>query len=368
MACHWQRRPLLVRRAIPGFRSPVDLETVFGLAARDDVESRLVTAFRNRWRLARGPFDRAALPPLDRPGWTLLVQGADLHLPEIHGLMRRFRFVGDARLDDVMISVASDGGGVGPHLDAYDVFLLQASGRRRWRIAPTGFPRRPPPMREDVPLKMMQPFQATRDWILDPGDMLYLPPGWAHDGTAVGPCATFSIGFRAPSRLEFLRAFLADVADDPEGADPRFSDRGLAATRRPAELPATLQQTLREWAGHWRPSRAQVDRYIGRFLTEPKPNVWFDAPPRAQSLEAFRQRLAGGRLELDPRTRMLYRGRQLFVNGELFATGSNRCLRKLADVRCLDGASLELARQDSEIVALLHQWWTHGWIRHHKRD
>ena len=221
MRRHWQREPLLVRNALPGFVAPVQPARLFELAASEDAQSRLVTATGGRWRLTHGPIDPDSLPPLTRARWTLLVQGVDTLDDSVRGLLDRFRFVADARLDDLMISYATDGGGVGPHLDSYDVFLIQAHGRRRWRVGP--------PCADDIqpglPLKILSRFEPDREWVLEPGDMLYLPPKWAHDGVALGPCMTYSVGFRAPSRHELLCAFLADAADcPPDGPDARYRD------------------------------------------------------------------------------------------------------------------------------------------------
>jgi len=213
MRRHWQRKPLLVRSAIADLAAPVTRTQMFALAARDDVESRLIErADDDTWRLRHGPLPRRALPPLSRPGWTLLVQGLDLHADAAHELLARFRFVPAARLDDLMLSYASDTGGVGPHIDSYDVFLLQVQGRRRWRIGPC----KNPQVRDNVPLKMLAHFDYEQTWLLEAGDMLYLPPGWAHEGVAVGgDCMTASIGFRAPAADELAQALLARLADEP---------------------------------------------------------------------------------------------------------------------------------------------------------
>ena len=213
MQRHWQRRPLLVRGAISGFEPPVSRTDLFALAARDDVESRLVLdTGRSGWSLTHGPIARSALPPLRRPGWTLLVQGVDLHDDGAHALLNEFRFVPDARLDDLMISLASDGGGVGAHVDSYDVFLLQASGRRRWRIAhefDTALDAR-------APLKVLRRFVAEQEYVLEPGDLLYLPPNWAHEGVAVGGnCMTCSIGMRAPRRDALAAEIVQRMAESP---------------------------------------------------------------------------------------------------------------------------------------------------------
>src|SRR6186713_588172 len=249
MRRHWQRKPLLVRAACPDALPDVDRSRLFALAARDDVESRLVQRAAARWSVRPGPIARRALPTLATRAWTLLVQGVDLHDEQAHRLLRCFRFIPDARLDDVMCSYASDGGGVGPHVDSYDVFLLQLAGRRRWRIGRVARPR----LRDDVPLKMLDGFAASDEWLLDPGDMLYLPPGWGHDGIAEGPCLTASIGFRAPDAvglaadaLQRLAEAALDARDEAAGGrrpgNPLYADRSQPATGSPARIPTALQR------------------------------------------------------------------------------------------------------------------------------
>ena len=359
---HWQRRPLLVRQAIAGFASPVSPAELYELAGRDEVESRLITSAGDRWRLDRGPFDAGGLPSLRRKHWTLLVQGVDQQLDRVHQLLGRFRFISDARLDDLMISIAGDGGGVGPHLDSYDVFLLQASGRRRWRWGPTD-PRHPPAFKTGLPLKILQRFEPAHEAILEPGDLLYLPPGVAHEGSAVGACMTFSIGFRAPSRLEYLRAWLGDAADGITGADPRYVDHGRIATSTPAEIPLSLDRQLARWARSWRPTERELHRFNGRFLTEPKANVWFEPPARKLGPLPFARHAARHGLRIDRRTRIAYRGRDLFINGECFPGAAVQSMRSLADGRAMRGEVLADAMKDSAIAGLLHQWWAQGWIK-----
>src|SRR5882672_541803 len=235
MRRYWQRRPLLVRQALPNLSAPIEAAGLFTLAQRDEVEARLVTAF-NGWRLEHGPIARRRIPPLGKAGWTLLVQGVDLHDDRAAELLARFRFIADARLDDLMVSYASDGGGVGPHIDEYDVFLLQARVRRRWRIGKGD----PDDFVPDLPLKVLRRFRPQQEWVLEPGDLLYLPPGVAHEGTAVGgDCITCSIGFRAPAWRELLEPWFDTLAARPM-QDGRYADRGAAPTRRPARLPHTF--------------------------------------------------------------------------------------------------------------------------------
>ena len=356
----WQQRPLLVRQALPAIAPPLSPEALLDLAGDDTVQSRLVSAFGGRWRLAHGPFDAGELPALSRKRWTVLVQGVNLHNDAAHGLMSRFRFIPDARLDDLMISLASDQGGVGPHLDSYDVFLIQLWGRRRWQIAPPGRDA----LRAGLPLKILSDFQPTASWVLEPGDMLYLPPGWAHDGVAEGACMTASVGFRAPSRLEFLREFLADAADDPGGADPRFCDPKRRRSREQAAVPADLHATLRQWASGWRPSRLAIDRFIGRFLTEPAAQVFFDGVDYA-GFAAFKRSAQRSGLRLDRRTRMVYRSHLFFINGEVSPLppgASPKLLRRLANARGLTPQQSAELLKDRAISAQVFDWAQAGWL------
>lgn len=353
MRRHWHKTPLLVRQALPQIQPPIARTELFALAARDDVESRLVQRDGRLWRLRSGPLSRRALPPLSRPGWTLLVQGLDLHVDAAHALLSRFRFVPDARLDDLMVSYASDGGGVGPHVDSYDVFLLQVSGRRRWRVGRCTRP----VLRDDVPLKMLARFEPEQDWILEPGDMLYLPPGWAHDGVAVGDdCMTASIGFRAPTDVELAQALLARLADEAgESSARRYRDAGQPAAQRPSEVPAPLQTFARDAAAAALARPGAVARALGEWLTEPKPQVWFEGSSGVH-------RRTGGGLAADRRTRMAYDATHVFINGESFRAGGRdaRLIRRLADRRGL--GERDLARLSPQALTLVTEWVEAGWL------
>jgi 50S ribosomal protein L16 3-hydroxylase len=352
MKRHWQKRPLLVRGAVPGFRPLLTRTELFGLAGRDEVESRLVVQQGRDWRFQRGPFARRALPALSRPGWTLLVQGADLHHAPAHELLSQFRFVPQARLDDLMISWASDGGGVGPHFDSYDVFLLQAQGRRRWRIGR----QKDLSLREGVPLKILANFEPEEEHVLEPGDMLYLPPRYAHDGIAEGECQTYSIGFRSPARGELARELLLRLADDAgeiAGAAV-YSDPSQEATGTPGEVPARLQQFAAEAVHAALKEPLALGRALGEYLTEPKASVWFEAPARLRG--ALRE------VALDRRTSMMYDAQHVFINGESYrASGRDaRLMRLLADRRSLGRDDLAAASPDA--LALLQAWRESGWI------
>ena len=352
MKRHWQKKPLLVRQAIPGFTPLLDPTALFDLASREDVESRLLSQGNKGWQFRRGPFQRRSLPALKTPDWTLLVQGVDLHDDGVHQLMQQFRFVPDARLDDVMISYATNGGGVGPHFDSYDVFLLQAHGRRRWRIGrQKDFSLQP-----DVPLKILSNFVAEEEFVLEPGDMLYLPPRWAHDGVAVGECMTYSIGFRQPARDEMVRELLQRVADDATYlvGDAAYRDPGQPATAQPALVPEAMLEFARDAVERALNQPDHLALLLGELMTEPKPNVWFGDGDGAGRVD--------GGVRLDRRTRMLYDSRHVFINGEGFrATGADaRLMRALADARQLGAAQVQRLRDGAR--ELLEQWRQAGWL------
>lgn len=350
MKKHWQKKPLLVRNAIPDFQPLLAPSELFALAGREDVESRLVVREGKSWRLQRGPFARRALPALKRPDWTLLVQGVDLHDARAHALLHGFAFLPAARLDDLMISYATDGGGVGPHFDSYDVFLLQAQGRRRWRIGR----QKDLVLEESVPLKILANFEPEEEYVLEPGDMLYLPPRYAHDGVAEGECQTYSIGFRAPAQAELARELLTRIAEEAAEDAPEqlYRDPAQPATDAPGAIPQALSVFAQKALAEALKDPAALDRALGAYLTEPKANVWFE-PGRAP--RALRS------IALDARTRMLHDKRHVFINGEAWrAAGRDAALmRRLADQRRLDAR--ELAGASEAARELLQAWCEAGW-------
>lgn len=352
---YWHKKPLLIRQALPGFKPVLTRDALFELAAHDDVESRLVSNFKQQWQMQNGPLDQ--LPSVKKQGWTLLVQGVNLHDHAADALLQQFRFIPDARLDDLMISYATDAGGVGPHFDSYDVFLLQAEGERRWRISA----QKDLSLVEGVPLKILQNFQAEQEFILKPGDMLYLPPHYAHDGVALGECMTYSIGFRAPSYQELGEAFLQHMADSID-LPGRYADPDLGITRHPAEIDRVMLATVAAELLKVQFTEDDITIFFGEYLSEPKPNVFFDPPARPMTLIRFTQSAFKRGVALSPKTRMLYRGKHIFINGESFAAGraDKSSLTTLADARRLDGAQVSQASQD--VLDALHAWYADGWL------
>lgn len=363
MRTTWQRRPRLIRQALAGFIAPVSPAQLFTLAARDDVESRLVTAFGGRWKLRHGPLAASALPTRTRAGWTLLVQGVDLVLPAAAALREKFRFISDARLDDVMVSYASDGGGVGPHVDSYDVFLLQAHGRRRWRISR----QRDLDLVPGLPLKILASFRPTQEWVLEPGDLLYLPPGVAHEGSAVGPdCVTCSVGFRAPAYRDLTDPWLdalAETAHDLPALRAQLEDAADRPARQPARLPSQMIDRAHARLATLRPTRAHAEQALLAVLSEPKQTVSFAPPARPLAAATFARTIAQRGVRLDLRTRLLHTGDRLGINGETEPLPSiqRATLTRLANQRALTPA--QCARLPPALCARLYGWYVDGWLQ-----
>jgi 50S ribosomal protein L16 3-hydroxylase len=315
---YWQKRPLFLPQALPGFAGVIGKRALAALAARDDVESRIVERHGRRWETRHGPFRR---PFIGKRNATLLVSGVNLHVAAADSLLRRFAFIPQARLDDVMVSYATPGGGVGPHVDSYDVFLLQGPGRRRWRT-------------------------SEKEYIANPGDMLYLPPGIEHDGVALDECFTYSIGFRAPRGSELGAAFL-DWLHERGLPDAAYRDPGLEPARHPARLPAGMLGFAGRVLSGIRWSRRDVADFVGRYLSAPKPHVVFH-PGKDR----------GSRVRLDPKTQLLYSGDRFFLNGESFTVSPRAAfaLRALADRRESE------RRRLAPLADLIAEWRRAGYV------
>jgi 50S ribosomal protein L16 3-hydroxylase len=358
MRRHWQKKPLLIRQAIPDMVPLLDRQALFELAAQSHVQSRLVQRKAGKWTMKSGP--HAKLPSPKTSDWTLLVQGVDLHHAGAHALLQQFRFVPDARLDDLMISYASAGAGVGPHFDSYDVFLLQATGQRRWRIGP----QKDLTLEEGVPLKILANFEPTLEVVLNPGDMLYLPPRYAHQGDAVGPdCMTYSIGFRAPRAGELARELLARLADEQDlpGDPPQlYADPAQTATASPAAVPKALLDFAYQAVQRAAADKTLLRQMLGEMLTEPKPDVWFVAGKAPRRIQAVR---------LDRQSRMMWDGGLVFLNGESWrmAGWEAKALRHLAEQRRL--IAIDFVAKDclstwtsGDFHQILCDWVAHGWL------
>ncbi|AVO55514.1 cupin domain-containing protein [Ectopseudomonas mendocina] len=265
---YWQKKPLLVRQAIPDFESPISPDELAGLALEEEVESRLVIEHGERpWELQRGPFNEDTFQELPERDWTLLVQAVDQFVPEVAELLEDFKFLPKWRIDDLMISFAAPGGGVGPHFDNYDVFLLQAHGHRRWQVGQMCDS--DSPLLPHADLKILAQFEPTDEWVLAPGDMLYLPPCLAHCGTAEDDCMTYSVGFRAPSAAEVLTHFtdfLGQFLPDEE----RYSDADIQPSEDPNQIQRDALERLKALLNEHMSDERLLMTWFGQFMTEPK--------------------------------------------------------------------------------------------------
>jgi 50S ribosomal protein L16 3-hydroxylase len=365
---YWQREPIVLKAAFAQFVSPVSIQQVLDEARLDHSQSRLISCKNDQWTLTQAPLPK--LPPLSRKDWTVLLQGADTHWDSIAAILAQFRFIPDARLDDLMISVASDGGGVGPHIDSYDVFLLQAHGQRHWHWSKP----KNTQWREDQPIKLLSQFdrngKGVQQAILEPGDMLYLPPGWAHDGIALGACMTFSIGFRSITQPELISEFLGRVAgSDTQTSKPQLHTipslalQQTVAAKEPAQIPTQMISTYRQWISDWRPTVLQMDQVIGQMLSEPRDNVVFNSAERKLTPLQFLKlaRLHG--LRLNRASKALFTGKLLFINGEaLTADQFSSVLVELFNHRKLTNTSLNALTNPAPEWSLLLDWYDAGWI------
>ncbi|HWU04064.1 MAG TPA: cupin domain-containing protein [Novosphingobium sp.] len=288
----WQKQPRLIRNPWQHWQNPLEPDELAGLACEEGVEARLITRKGDTLAMERGPLPEERFGELGAEPWTLLVQAVDHYVPDVAALIEPFRFVPDWRIDDVMVSYATDGGGVGPHYDQYDVFLIQGLGRRKWRVGPLCDAQTPLAPHED--LRLLAGFESLEEWVLEPGDILYVPPGFAHDGIAVGDdCMTYSIGFRAPSRAELVEAWCARQAD-AMAEDDRYADPDLATQPHPGEITGETIERLHKMVLDALADREAFARWFGHYNTLPKYAETDWRPEQAIDRQALQAQLADG--------------------------------------------------------------------------
>ncbi len=357
---YWQKKPLLIRQAFPQFQGLINPQQLIALACTEDIQARLVTRQRGKFKLRQAPFEPADFERLGKKSeantkWTVLVQGVNHYLLEAAGLLKHFAFIPHARLDDLMVSYAPQGGGVGPHFDSYDVFLLQGSGHRRWQISAQG----DRSLIAGAPLRILSDFRVEQEWVLEAGDMLYLPPHYAHNGIAEDDCMTYSIGFRTPAHQELAEQFLVYLQDRivVEGS---YTDPDLKTQQYPSEISLAMLRQVGQVIKQIRWDKEDIANFLGCFLSEPKPHIFFDVPARPWSLAKFEQAIKNKGLKLDLKSQMLCHAHWIFINGEAHSVNESdyRLLRTLADKRelpPLKGGAVEL-------LELLYQWYLDGYI------
>jgi 50S ribosomal protein L16 3-hydroxylase len=354
---HWHKRLRVIREAIRDFADPLTPEDIMKLATREGVESRLVIRDGKRWTLEHGPFKAARFKQLPNKNWTLLVQGLNLYVPAADALLRKFDFLPQVRLDDVMVSLAAPGGGVGPHFDSYDVFLLQGIGTRRWRLSEQDDLELDP----NAPLKILKKMRPSLEIDLVAGDMLYLPPHVAHDGVAAqreGFCTTYSIGFRAPTNQEIADAFSQWVVETAE-IEGRLTDPELTATDKPGKIPAIYAKKVADAIAQLQIDKDTITQFAGCFATELKLNVMFTPPVSPLSRAAFAKQARAQGVHLDAGVQCVYDAKHLYINGDAFVMLGDRAFwETLADRR---SATLDQALA-TETIDALHGWYQDGWL------
>ena len=335
---YWQKKPLLIRQAIPNFKGLLDANELAGLACEEEVQSRIVQFKKSKWSVKKGPFDDADFAKLPKKNWTLLVQSVNHHLPEATDLLSLFNFIPHARLDDLMVSYAPKGGGVGAHVDSYDVFLLQGSGKRNWKIST----QTDLSLLEDAPLRILKNFKPEQEWVLEAGDMLYLPPQIAHWGISESDdCMTYSIGFRAPKTQELMHEFLSYLQDNinEEGL---YTDPDLKLQNHPSEISDKMIEHVNTMLHKMTWDKNCVADFLGRYLTEPKLDIVFE-PARKISKSEFTKQLAKKTLRLSLKSQMLFTHNHFYLNGEKLTVPDAlmQLTRDLADTRHLNTPALQ---------------------------
>ena len=350
---YWQRRPLLIRGALKEQPAPLSRASLFSLAGQDEVECRILIGNKKEWSVEHGPFSAHYLRKINAPHWALLVQSVNLYEDTADTLLRSFDFIPQLRLDDLMISWSSSGGGVGPHIDSYDVFLIQSIGRKRWRIHT-----HPPDTRciEGLPLSILRRFSAEEDWVLEPGDMLYLPPGVAHYGLALEPGMTCSVGFRAPNATDLGRRFLEYQSERMEYTGV-YQDKGISPPQNTALIDDGSLRRLWHIISPKKRFSEDFVPFLGEYLTEPKSHVVFEPPTPPLSLNTFTRKLFSSQIHLNRKTILLYRPPLLYINGESAPLPSGDWLPQLAHQRYLNGKGIP-----STSIPLLYSWYNANWV------
>ena len=352
---YWQKKPLLVRKALPNFQGPLTRDALIKIACKEDTQSRLITKENKKWQLKQGPLVLKDFDLLSKKKWTLLVQDVNHLLPTARDLLLQFNFIPYSRLDDLMVSYAKKGAGIGPHFDSYDVFLLQGMGRKRWQISA----KKDNGLVANIPLKILSRFDCEQEWILEPGDMLYLPPGYAHNGVAEDECITYSIGFRSASYQELITHFLFYLQDNIE-VSGIYSDPDISLQFHPARINSTMLHQVKIILNKIKWGDKDIKHFLGIYLTEPKSHIFFKRTADPMTQNKFMLHIEKKGLELNLKSRMLCMEKTIYLNGYVHRINTNTypLLEKFADHQTLS----KIKNLDNETVTLLYQWYLDGYI------
>ena len=310
---YWQKKPLLIKNAIPNFVSPITESDLFIIAQNEEAVSRLIEHKQGIWQVKYGPFKKSDLPKKTNIPWTILVQNINHYFPFAESFLNLFKFIPYARLDDLMISYATKKGSVGPHFDSYDVFLFQAQGAREWKISD----QKKFTLDKKSSIKIITNFKSKNSWVLKPGDMLYLPPNIGHWGISQSDdCLTYSIGFRAPGTFEIQSKFLDFIQDHLiTNENEIYKDPNLTPQKNPAEISSNMTKAMRNIVDRLRWDKSSINHFIGQLLSEPIESSIFETR-KPLSLKAFEKRIVNKTLKLNSKTRMLFIKNNFYINGE----------------------------------------------------
>ena len=365
---YWQKRPLLIRGALPNFQSPITPDELAGLSCEEDVESRLILerAGATPWSVEHGPIDESRFSELPETLWTLLVQECNRYVPELAALLDQFNFIPNWRVDDVMASYAPAQGSVGPHTDQYDVFLIQALGTRRWQISQT--PVDENNLISDLDLCIMRDFNASEEWILQPGDMLYLPPGVAHHGVALEDCITLSVGFRAPSHAELLTSF-ADHISSQLDSSQRYGDADLSLQKSSGEISPVALKRVQEILRSKLKDDNAINQWFGEFITEAKNPQDITGEVEKISTKQFLQYFEqAGELFRNDELRFAYIDTGdttiLFIDGQAYPLGTKQAFASplLCDQHSVTYSQLEIALKQNTFANLLTTMYNQNYV------
>ncbi|MBV1776497.1 cupin domain-containing protein [Burkholderiaceae bacterium DAT-1] len=353
---YWQKKPLLIRNAVSHFDWLPQLQDLLALAQDEDVESRLVEFKKEQWHCETGPFKPSRFKKLGETDWTVLVQNVNHHIPFADELLHRINFIPKVRLDDLMISWAPPGGGVGPHFDSYDVFLLQVGGKKRWQISHSSDLE----LVEGAPLKILKHFEPDEEWVLEHGDMLYLPPRFPHNGVSIEAGMTWSIGFRAPKTQEVATQFMDYLRDKITDLPGMYADPDLKATSEPARMPADFVAQIKTMLEQVKWDDAMIAEFAGRYFSEPKQHVFYDMPEEEHDHASFAKRVEQVGARLDLKTVLLYDDVKFYINGDDFTPEpeSFEVLRTLANAR-----HLPPARYSQPVIDALFTCYDFGYVQ-----
>ncbi|MDH5387081.1 MAG: cupin domain-containing protein [Gammaproteobacteria bacterium] len=361
---YWQKKPLLVRQAFPDFESPISADELAGLAYEEDVNSRIVMEKdgEHPWFPIFGPMTDEIFSSMPATHWSLIVNDMEKYLPELSWIIDRFRFIPEWRLDDLMISYAADQGSVGPHIDLYDVFILQGQGQRRWQINTQ--PVTKGNQVEGTPLRIQNDFQAEEEWIVEPGDMLYIPPGVSHHGVSLGESLSYSIGFRATSHADLVNEFISHIT---QNLSPKltYQDPDQRIQQHPNEIQQdALERVTEIFKKYLQPDHPELQRWFGCFSSDTKTSIDTQPEDEINSIEELKELTSTATLSRHPASRFAFsqnpENTLLFIDGEDYEVTPDFA-KSLCKLRQIDlDELLEIASEDE--LALITELYNQGKI------